>query len=234
MSTVPQKKKEKYQGDIVDSRVNDLLRDQGDFIPPHQRDNYIPPKDQNNTGRELKSQQRAGSAKVDLKNIESLAKTATTGQVGLIKQTLKFAYSLWKQIDLLRDWPYVFILIPMSALKDIFDIAFAAIPGVGIIVSFTFTVLIAIMTAVFLVLITGKYTSKRAILTITGPLIQMLTEALPGIGWLPLCFIETVLIYLIVLGQRALATEFGQTGEGQSEGDEEQRNEPAQTEPQAA
>ena len=95
----------------------------------------------------------------------------------------------------------------MAALKDIVDIAFAGIPGVGIIVSFIFTVLIAILTATFLILITGKFTTRRAMLNIAGPLILTFTEAFPGIGWLPLCFIETVLIYIVVLAQRAITSQ---------------------------
>lgn len=199
MSIVPEEK-ENHQGDLTDPNTNEQFRGKGDLVDP---------ENQTKMSQMLnRSRRQAGNDGIDRKkNIENLAKAATSGQAGLIKEALKLGRSMWKQTDFSRDWPYVFILIPMSALKDIVDIAFAAIPGVGIVVSFIFTILIAILTATFLVLITGKFTSKRAMLNIAGPLIQFFTEAFPGIGWLPLCFVETVLIYLIVLGQRAVAFE---------------------------
>ena len=175
MSIVPEENKQfRDRGDLVDPNINDQFRNRGDRVPP---------ENQADMARALKNQQRTGGDKIDRKkNIEDLAKAATAGQAGLIKEALKFSRNMWQQTDFSRDWPYVFILIPMSALKDIVDIAFAAIPGVGIVVSFIFTIMIAIMTAIFLVLITGKFTSKRAMLTIAGPLIQFFTEAFPALA----------------------------------------------------
>jgi hypothetical protein len=118
------------------------------------------------------------------------------GQMSLAKDFLK-------QIDFERDW--IFILVASFALlKDIFDIALAAIPGVGVVVSFIMAIMLLMLTVVAL-LLTGSDLKNRAlgkyILTMS---LGFIAEALPAIGWLPIAFIETLLIYGLTLFDRMM------------------------------
>jgi hypothetical protein len=181
-----------YQGDLVNPRLNEPLRDKGDLVPP---------ENQRGLGQILNWQRRQNEAKQKenlISNTKNLTKVATTNPQSALRQAAKLALSMFRQIKA-QDWPYLCLLLPLSFLKDIFDIAFAAIPGVGIIISFVTTLLLSISTIVFLILIGEKISLRRS----AGLGVEFISEALPGIGWLPLAFIETLVIYFFVLFDRA-------------------------------
>jgi hypothetical protein len=198
-----------YQGDLVDPHLNETLRDKGDLVDPRlneplrDKGDLVPPKNQRELGQILNWQRRQNEAKQKenlISNTKNLTKVATTNpQSALIKQATKLVLSMFRQIKA-QDWPYLCLILPLSFLKDIFDIAFAAIPGVGVIISFVTTLLLSISTIVFLILIGEKISLRRS--AIVG--VEFITEALPGIGWLPLAFIETLVIYFFVLFDRVI------------------------------
>lgn len=185
-----------YQGDLVNPRLNEPLRDKGDLVPP---------ENQRRLGLMLNWQRRQNEAKQKenrISNTQNLTKVATTNPQSALRQVTRLALSMFRQVKA-QDWPYLCLLLPLSFLKDIFDIAFAAIPGVGIIVSFVATLLLSITTIVFLILIGEKISSRRSGKYFAGLGVEFISEALPGIGWLPLAFIETLVIYFFVLFDRA-------------------------------
>jgi len=199
-----------YQGDLVNPRLNEPLRDKGDLVPP---------ENQRGLGQILNWQRRQNEAKQKenlISNTKNLTKVATTNPQSALRQAAKLALSMFRQIKA-QDWPYLCLLLPLSFLKDIFDIAFAAIPGVGIIISFVTTLLLSISTIVFLILIGEKISLRRS----AGLGVEFISEALPGIGWLPLAFIETLVIYFFVLFDRAINLQ-------------EQKEESSPSEPQYA
>jgi len=142
---------------------------------------------------------KLGSPPSQIKALASAAKNPASA----VKNAATLAFSMFRQIEPTKDWPFLFILIPMAFLKDIFDIAFAAIPGVGIVVSFITTVLLTILTIVCIILIGERLQTRGNAKYIGGLAVEFVSEALPGIGWLPLFTIETIMIYFFVLFDRA-------------------------------
>lgn len=149
--------------------------------------------------------------------INKMASGGMLGKIGLIKSVLK-------QIDFGRDW--IFILVATFALlKDIFDIALAGVPGVGVVVSWIMAIMLLMLTIVAL-LLTGSDLKNRGqakyILTISGGTIA---EALPGLSWLPIAFTETLLVYGLVLFDRMILSSDQESGDkesGQAGGEEAQ------------
>jgi len=71
----------------------------------------------------------------------------------------RFDKSVVKQIEWGTDW--IFILVASFALlKDIFDIALAAVPGVGVVVSFIMAIMLTMLTVVAL-LMSGSSLKNR-------------------------------------------------------------------------
>lgn len=185
-----------------------------------QSGNYVSPENQSDVENTLNQQRRqddsangAGQMKNISPNIQNLAKEAAKSPQSAGKQVAKLVFNMFRQIKA-QDWPYLCLLLPLSFLKDIFDIAFAAIPGVGIVVSFIGTVLLTIFTVICLILIGEKVMSRKSGKYIAGLSVEFITEVLPAIGWLPLAFIETLVIYGFVLFDRATAPQ--PEGEGAS------------------
>ncbi len=197
MDIIPQQNRLlRYQGDLVDPNLNKHLRNKG---------NLVQSKNQRELGEILNWQRRQEKTE-QKKNIVSktqgLAKLATASPQSAARRIAKLTLSMFRQIKT-QDWPYLCLLLPFSFLKDVFDIAFATIPGVGIIFSFITTLLLTITTIVFLVLIGEKISSIRSGKYFASLGVEFISEALPGIGWLPLAFIQTLVIYFFVLFDRA-------------------------------
>lgn len=148
-----------------------------------------------NTGDKLKQPQKGVALSTDV------VRTAE-GDPSTTARLAKLALGMFRQIRPADDWPYLCLLLPLAFLKDIFDIAFAAIPGVGIIFSFITTLFLAITTIIFLILIGEKMSSGKSGKYFAGLAVEFISEILPGIGWLPLAFIQTLVIYFFVLFDR--------------------------------
>jgi hypothetical protein len=199
-------RKPKMEGDLVDPRSR--MPDRGDLVPPHH---------QKGVQRQLDRSRQQGKGIDTKKALGDLAKVAASPQKELPKQVLNLVFNMIKQIDLLNDWPFLFVLIPMAALKDILDIVFAgagaagswipvlgqAIIAMGIIVTFIGEIFILILTVTALVIMGESLKNRGAAAYAAYFAVAFLSEALP-IGFLPLCFIETVILYLVILVRRAL------------------------------
>jgi len=155
--------------------------------------NKITRDQQKNTQRELSNLQK--NAPRSPGNLPAAASSP--------RKMLSAALNILKQIDLTEDWKFLFILTPFALLKDIFDIAFAGVPGVGIIIQFV-TELMLMILAVTVLLLSGSGMKNRGMAKyFLGMAVAFMSEALPGIGWLPLSVVESLLLYLFVLYDRA-------------------------------
>ncbi|TSA45446.1 hypothetical protein D4R51_01825 [bacterium] len=166
----------------------------------------MPEKHQKALQKTLGQLQKAAPA------IQKMASGGILGKIGLIKSVLK-------QIDFGRDW--IFILVASFALlKDIFDVALAGVPGVGVVVSWIMAIMLLLLTVVAL-LLTGSDLKNRGmakyILTMA---VGFIAESLPGIDWLPLAFIETLLVYALTLFDRGMKSS-DQENEGKESGSAE-------------
>jgi len=141
----------------------------------------------------------------DVAKVAKVAAEAGAGNVVPAAITAaKWIREIMKQVQLGTDWPYLFLLLPMVILKDIFDIAFAATGPVGIVVSFVGAVNLSIFTAVCLILIGGGLKSRNAARLIIGPIAELLTESIPAINWGPCGTAEVLILYVWVLMDRAM------------------------------
>lgn len=136
------------------------------------------------------------------RNAPGLAKNlAKGGPVGIAMSVLK----ILAQVDLSKDWLFIPLLVSFALLKDILDIAFGAIPGVGIAVSFITEIMLFCFTIIAL-LISGSDLKNRGVAKyIAGLAIGFIAEIIPGIGWLPIAFIQALVLYGMVLLDRATA-----------------------------
>lgn len=116
---------------------------------------------------------------------------------------IKGLSSIFGHIDLSRDWAFVPVLVSFALLKDIFDIAFAAVPGVGMIVQFVTEIFLIIYAATALFLTGDKWVNRGMTKYFLGMVVAFISEAFPGIGWLPLSVIEAFIFYGFVLLDRA-------------------------------
>jgi|GEM_PF-2637304 len=149
------------------------------------------------------------------RNAPGLAKNmAKGGFIGTAKSILK----ILAQIDLSKDWLFIPLLASFALLKDILDIALGAIPGVGIAVSFITEIMLFCFTIIAL-LISGSDLKNRGVAKyIAGLAIGFIAEIIPGIGWLPIAFIQALVLYGMVLLDRAIAPKEGQKNIGQDSG----------------
>jgi hypothetical protein len=136
------------------------------------------------------------------KNAPKLAKDISKGSP--VKAAARLVMNLLKQVDLTKDWMFIPILASFALLKDIFDIAFAAVPGVGIIISFVMELMLIFMATVFLIIAGSDMKNRGLAKYFIGLAVSFASEAFPGIGWLPLAFVESLLLYLFVLFDRAM------------------------------
>jgi len=182
-------------------------------VNPSLGGDYVSPENQSDVGTILNQQRRQAGNNGNTENkLDQLKKSvalatdaarAAEGDPSAIARLAKLALSMFRQIEPTKDWPYLFLLLPLSFLKDLFDIAFAAIAGVGIVVSFITTLLLTIFAIVCIILIGEKIASGKSGKYIAGFSVEFITEALPAIGWMPLAFIDTLVIYIFILYDRA-------------------------------
>jgi hypothetical protein len=169
----------------------------------------MPEKHQKALQKTLGQLQKAAPA------INKMASGGLLGKIGLIKSVLK-------QIDLTRDWIFIPFVASFALLKDIFDIALAGVPGVGVVVSFIMAIMLTMLTVVAL-LMTGSNLKNRGmakyILTMT---IGFIAEALPGLSWIPIAFTETILVYALTLFDRGMLNSDRESKNDGSGGEEAQ------------
>ncbi|MDP1846044.1 MAG: hypothetical protein Q8L09_04915 [Candidatus Moranbacteria bacterium] len=140
-----------------------------------------------------------------LKQLQRAAPEIGKKMAGGVIGKVSLGLDIFKQIEWTRDWMFGFVLFPFALLKDILDIALAAIVPVGIAVAFIMTIMVAILTVVSL-LISGsdlknrKGLAKYFITISTGAII----EAIPGVDWLPIAFIDALLVYGLTLFDRLM------------------------------
>jgi hypothetical protein len=187
----------------------------------------------------LANQQRQAEnapKKADSQKEQSAKQEKPQGAIGQAKNMAKAAgnvlgtvKNMLSQIRLSEDWFLIFIVIPFALLKDIIDIAFAGIPGVGVVVSFINELFLLMATATGLLLASGNLKGRSQAKYILGFCVSFISEALPGIGWLPLAFIESCLMYGFLLFDRA-----GSSQEQSEAGNENKQTSQTQPEPQYA
>jgi len=162
--------------------------------------NRMKPEHQKQMQRKLQNLQKKspGLAK-------SLAQKKPSALVGLAK-------NIFRQIDLATDWMFI-LLFSFGLLKDIFDIAFAALGAVpivgiagtaiGIIISFVGDLLFLILTVTVLVLVGSSLKNRGLAKYFISTAMEFIAEALPGISWLPWTPVYVFVLYFFVLYDRA-------------------------------
>lgn len=167
--------------------------------------NQMPLKHQKEAQRKLSNLQKNAP-----KLAENLAKGKPSALVGL-------AGNMLRKIDWSQDWMFIPMLASFALLKDLFDIAFAAVGtatslipvlgqatvAVGMIVTFVGEIFLLILTVVVLVLTDSSLKNRGMAKYFIAIPIAFISEALPGIGWLPLAFLEVFILYGFVLYDRA-------------------------------
>lgn len=166
-----------------------------------------------------------GKLKQLQKNAPAIGKKLASGVISQVSLGL----DIFKQIEWSRDWMFGFVLFPFALLKDILDIALAAIVPVGVAVAFIMTIMVSILNVVAL-LISGSDLKNRGLakyfITIpTGAII----ESIPGLDWLPMAFITALLVYGLTLFDRLMAYY-----EKKNEGKESGQADNQETQPQSA
>ncbi|HLM84405.1 MAG TPA: hypothetical protein VK254_04340 [Candidatus Bathyarchaeia archaeon] len=131
---------------------------------------------------------------------------------GKKKAISQLAGNLFKKIDISVDWLFI-LLASFGLLKDIFDIAFAALgavpvlgtagAAVGIIISFVGDMFFLILVVTILVLVGGSIKNRGMAKYLIGIAMEFIAEALPGISWLPWTVVYVFILYLCVLYDRA-------------------------------
>ena len=176
------------------------------------------PKHQKEAQRKLKNLQKSAP-----KLAKNLAKGKPSALAGL-------AGNMLRKIDWSQDWMFIPMLASFALLKDIFDIAFAAVGtsaswipvlgqatvAVGIIVTFVGEILLLILTVVVLVLTGSSLKNRGMAKYFIGLSVAFISEALPGIGWLPLAFLEVFILYGFVLYDRAFQEPAEQAESGEN------------------
>lgn len=188
--------KPRMNGDLVDP--NSTPHYHGDLVPENRQ------RDMQSALNRHRTQTALGGAAMQKIASGSSAKTLEQIAKNPVKSGMKLAFGIFKQIDFDKDWPYLFLLMPFALLKDIFDIALAAIPGVGIVVSFLTTMMLTIFTTICLLMMGEGFSARKVGKYIAGLGIEFISEAIPGLDWLPFSTIDTVVIYGFVLADRVM------------------------------
>lgn len=180
------------------------------------------------------------------RKLSSLQRNAPKLAAGLAKgkkrAIAKFVGSLLSQIDWTVDWLFI-LLASFGLLKDIFDIAFAALgavpvlgtagAAVGIIVSFVGDLMFLILVVTVLVLVGSSLKNRGMAKYFIGIAMEFIAEALPGISWLPWTFVYVFILYGCVLYDRAYGQKAEQT-EPVNQTENNSTESSAQTAPQAS
>jgi len=180
--------------------------------------NQMLPQHQKEMQRKLGNLQKSAP-----KLAKNLAKGKPSALVGL-------AGNMLRKIDWSQDWMFIPFLASFALLKDIFDIAFAAVGtatslipvlgqatvAVGMIVTFVGEILLLILTVTVLVLTGSSLKNRGMAKYFIGLSVTFISEALPGIGWLPLAFVEVFILYGFVLFDRAFEQPAAQASQSQA------------------
>lgn len=128
--------------------------------------------------------------------LKGLAKTATPW--GL--------FSLMRQGNIFKDWPYALALIA-AVLKDIFDLM--EVTGVGYALVIVFTFLCSIFIAMMMLLGggSGARHQQKIIRSWLVLLSGTTAELIFGIDLLPIETLTVIIIYFLLLADRKLAAE---------------------------
>jgi hypothetical protein len=180
---------------------------------PYQRPPEGKDKNQDLYQNKLKRLQNAAGKNKDKELAKGAAKAVSRpwkmATVGL---------QLVSQIDIVRDWPFLFLLIPFAFGKDILDFALAALTagaaaipiigvaaaGAGMIFSFVTNIMLQILAITCLLLVGADIKNRGMAKYIIVESIEFIAEALPGINWLPWAVIFAVVLYFCVLLDRYL------------------------------
>lgn len=163
----------------------------------------MPEKHQKALKKTLDQLQKAAPA------INKMASKGMFGKIGLIK-------SVVKQIDWGTDWIFI-IVASFALLKDIFDVALAGVPGVGVVVSFIMAIMLTMLTVVALLMAQSNLKNRGLAKYLITMTIGFIAEALPGLSWIPIAFTETILVYALTLFDRGMLSS-----DEESEGQEAQ------------
>lgn len=150
----------------------------------------------------------------DLSRLQKNAPKMAAGLAAGKKSALKaFAGGLLRQIDWTVDWLFI-LLASFGLLKDIFDIAFAALgaipvvgiagTAIGIIVSFVGDMMFLILVVTVLVLVGGNLKNRGLAKYFIGAAMEFVAEALPGISLLPWTVIYVFILWFCVLYDRMM------------------------------
>jgi hypothetical protein len=156
--------------------------------------------------------------KIYQRSLKQLRKKAPVLAMNVAKgkpKALKaFFGSLYRQIDWSVDWLFI-LLASFGLLKDLFDIAFAALgavpvigvagAAVGIIISFVGDLMFLILVVTVLVLVGGSLKNRGMAKYFIGMAMEFVAEALPGISLLPWTVIYVFILWFCVLYDRALS-----------------------------
>lgn len=151
------------------------------------------------------------------RNLSRLQKNAPKLAAGLAKgkksAIAAFAGGLLRQIDWTVDWMFI-LLASFGLLKDIFDVAFAALGAVpvvgiagaaiGIIISFVGDLMFLILVVTVLVLVGGSLKNRGLAKYFLGMAMEFIAEALPGISLLPWTVVYVFILWLCVLYDRMM------------------------------
>jgi len=162
--------------------------------------NRMKPEEQKQMQRKLQNLQKKSPNLA-----KALAAKKPSAIVGLTK-------NLKSQVELGTDWLFI-LLFSFGLLKDIFDIAFAALGAVpvvgpagtaiGIIVSFVGDLMFLILTVTVLVLVGSSLKNRGPAKYFVSTAMEFIAEALPAISWLPWTPVYVIVLYLFVLYDRA-------------------------------
>jgi hypothetical protein len=220
-----------YNNPNYESPIKTAMRD--DFQYPSEADKFKRRRHENyNYLAGVKAfrqspEEKEASKKHYERNLKNLQKSAPKLSADLAKgkkrAIAKFAGNLFRQIDWTVDWLFI-LLASFGLLKDIFDIAFAALGAVpvvgiagaaiGIIVSFVGDMFFLILVVTVLVLVGSSLKNRGMAKYFIGIAMEFIAEALPGISWLPWTIVYVFILYLCVLYDRAYG---GQTSQAQIE-----------------
>jgi len=228
-----------YAAGNYESPIKTAMRD--DFQYPSQAPDFKRRalENANYLGRKSFQQSDKGkeNAQKEMQNkLRSLQKSAPKLASDLAKgkkrAIAKFFGNLFRQIDWTIDWLFI-LLASFGLLKDIFDIAFAALGAVpvvgtagsaiGMVVSFVGDMFFLILVVTVLVLVGSSFKNRGLAKYFIGIAMEFIAEALPGISWLPWTVIYVFILYLCVLydrayGRQAEQAESEQTGNAPSAG----------------
>lgn len=159
-----------------------------------------------NTPEKNSSAMRGFKHKVST-NLDNARNISSPFQAG--KSLFLSGKALFRNAELID---FVFILLVMFAcIKDLFDVVFFALPPIQIIISFVMDILYLSFSAAVLFITGGSQVGKaeRKVLKYLATLIAgFIVELIPGLNFIPVTAIETLVLYVFVLYDRELSHNY--------------------------